>query len=132
MDIVYIIGSIVLVGFAYSMLALALGILWPLQLVHSKVMTIRQFKIMLNLVFEDKNFRYDAYNVMGAGYSLWYCNGYFSFHVNDVTGFSAYQKYLFFKRFRNLKRNKDKAEIAEKLKLHQLSPAGQVLFQEKK
>lgn len=124
--------GLVLLGFVYSMTALSLGIMYPWQLFYSRIMTIKQFKILLNIAFDSKNFMYDAYKVYGGEYTIWHCNRYYGFNVNEVYGFSAYQKYLFFKRFNAILYNKQQEEIKKKLKLHMLSPAGQVLFKENK
>lgn len=105
----------------------------PLGLITS-VCSWKEFKILTQVILEDPDMHYDQFNVRTKDYEVWYCNGSFGFKINDISRFSLFQKLYFLHKFKQLRKTK-KGNVyqkqREKLKLHTLTPAGQVLYGKK-
>ena len=67
-------------------------------------LTRSEFKVLLDLIFNDPNADYDGFRMRGGGYQCWVANGYFSLSVNGVRPFTPIQIVIFYREFKRWKK----------------------------
>ena len=126
--IAYIITAVVCISFSAWMIFMAeFNRPNPFTWFNGEL-TNAEFRALMDLVFNDPAVMFDGYNIIGGGYRCWVANGHFSFSVNDVKNFTPYQRILFFRRYKEWKKDKriGKVDKLNRAKLAEICFSNQV------